>query len=147
MNAFYSTLPSIQVLIIVFAIFVFILFAIFTFTRNRSNPYKSEYSQLLLELQRISQVNNEAKQAEWQRLISRWDNFIGRLLGSLGYMDESVNQRIRRAMESKLLDYEEFKIVKSFHLMRNQVMHEDKHVYPSDEQLVWAMSKIIKKLI
>ncbi|GEM_PF-3481990 len=147
MNDFYSSLSSPPVVIIVFAVLIFVLFIIFTVLRNRKNPYKEEYSQLLLELQRISRVKNQAKQAEWQRLISRWDNFIGRLLGSLGYMDESVNQRIRRAMESKQLDYEEFKMVKSFHLMRNQIMHEDKHIYPSDEQLVWAMSKIIKKLV
>jgi len=134
-----------MVLLIVVVLVILVISA-FIFSQKQ-NPFRAEYKKLLQELDQITKTHSDSKQAELHRIVSRWDNFIARLLFHYGYKDESVNQRIRRAMEAKFFEYEEFKVVKAFHFLRNQVVHEDKRIYTSDEQLIWAMTSIISRKI
>lgn len=109
---------------------------------------KAQMSQFMTEFNGIfSTSDHETMQLKLQKFVSRFDNFIGKVLSYYGCVDPSVNRQIRMAMEKKLYSYEEFKVVKSFHLMRNQVIHEDKSISQHDVDTISHVLGIIQRLI
>lgn len=107
-----------------------------------------QFKEIQFELQQaMSQTDSQVMQLKLQKVASRLDNFIGKLLKYYNYSDPSVNQQIRRGMEAKLYTYEEFKVLKAFHLMRNQIIHEDRMVYQDDVNTMYQVIEILRKLL
>ena len=94
-----------------------------------------------------SETNYEVQQLKLQKVISRFDNLIGNIFDAYGCKDPSVNQKIRQAMQRKVITYEEFKVVKAMHLVRNKVVHEDKQLTSEDVRLISEVMGIIKRLL
>lgn len=94
----------------------------------------------------MHESNSELQQLKLQKVISRFDNLIGNILEAYGCNDPSVNQRIRQAMQKKIITYEQFQVVKAMHLVRNKVVHEDKHLTSEDIRLIAESFQIIGKL-
>ncbi|WKZ30558.1 MAG: hypothetical protein QY314_02160 [Candidatus Dojkabacteria bacterium] len=97
--------------------------------------------------QAVSETQHELQQLKLQKVISRFDNLIGHVFEAYGCSDPSVNQKIRQAMQKKVITYEEFKVIKAMHLVRNKVVHEDRQLSAEDVRLISETMQIIGRLL
>jgi hypothetical protein len=54
---------------------------------------------------------------------------------------------LRLALEKNIMTYDQFRILKQFHHMRNEVVHEGLQVYGDNEQMVYSALVVMKTLL
>ncbi|WKZ23593.1 MAG: hypothetical protein QY312_02395 [Candidatus Dojkabacteria bacterium] len=89
----------------------------------------------------------EKKRLRFHRLTIATDRVMGKVLQHYGIFDKSVKQQLRQALERNVVTYDQFSLLKRFHHMRNEVVHEGLQVYGDNEQLVYNALHIVKQLL
>lgn len=89
----------------------------------------------------------EKKRLRLHKLTISADRVLSQILWNYGLKDSSVKQQLRSALERNTLTYDQFRVLKQFHHMRNEVVHEGLQVYGDNEQIVYAALVVMKKFI
>lgn len=89
----------------------------------------------------------EKKRLRLHKLTISADRILSQILWNFGIRDTSVKQQLRSGLDRNVLTYDQFKILKQFHHMRNEVVHEGLQVYGDNEQVVYAALIVMKKLL
>lgn len=89
----------------------------------------------------------EKKRLRLHKLTISADRVLSQILWSYGLKDSSVKQQLRAALERNTITYDQFRVLKQFHHMRNEVVHEGLQVFGDNEQIVYAALIVMKKMI
>lgn len=122
---------------------------------NLPRMFDSEGKSLGLMLSRILdeylQANAERdlqkRELMFHKLTISIDRVLSHILYHYGNKDQSVKSQLRSALQRKLLTYEQFTVLKNFHHMRNEVVHEGLQVNGSNEQLVYTAITTMRSLL
>lgn len=134
-------------ILLVVIVFIFALAVILPkFGNKSSKEFDEKLRAVNMLLNELGTSSGDARQLRLNKITTSLDNVLAKILEYYGCMDQSVNQKIRQGMDKKLYDYEAFKVLKSFHLMRNRVVHEDTPITKAEEQNIFKAFSIIKKL-
>lgn len=89
----------------------------------------------------------EKKRLRLHKLTISTDRVLSQVLLHFACNDSSVNQQLRTALNKGIITYDQFRILKQFHHMRNEVVHEDLQVYGDNEQVVYSALVIMKTIL
>lgn len=89
----------------------------------------------------------EKKRLRLHKLTISADRVLSQVIGSFGVYNQSVKQQLRMALERNVITYDQFRILKQFHHMRNEVVHEGLQVYGDNEQVVYGAILVMKSLL
>jgi len=89
----------------------------------------------------------EKKRLRFHKLTVSTDRLLSQVLTHFGVIDSSVKQQLRQALEKSILTYDQFRALKQFHHMRNEVVHEGLQVYGDSENVVYTALLVIKSLL
>lgn len=89
----------------------------------------------------------EKKRLRFHKLTISSDRLLSQVLAHFGVRDQSVKQQLRQSLEKNIVTYDQFRALKQFHHMRNEVVHEGLHVYGDSEQFVYAALVVMKSLL
>jgi len=94
-----------------------------------------------------SDTDLEKKRLRLHKLTIATDRLLGQILAHFGVRDQSVKQQLRQALEKNILTYDQFRILKQFHHMRNEVVHEGLQVFGDNEQVVYGALIVLKAIL
>lgn len=89
----------------------------------------------------------EKKKLRFHKLTVSADRVLSHILSYYGHNDKSVKQQIVKALKAKTISYDNYQILKKFHHMRNEVVHEGLEVYGTNETFVYGALEIMKGLV
>lgn len=89
----------------------------------------------------------EKKRLRLHKLTISTDRLLGQILTHFNIRDKSVKQQLRMSLDKNIVTYDQFRILKQFHHMRNEVVHEGLQVYGDNEQMVYSALLVMKALL
>lgn len=89
----------------------------------------------------------EKKRLRLHKLTISTDRVLSQILTHFGIRETSVKQQLRTSLERNTVTYDQFRILKQFHHMRNEVVHEGLQVYGDNEQVVYSALVVLKTLL
>jgi hypothetical protein len=89
----------------------------------------------------------ERHQLRFHKLTIATDRVMGQVMSYYGCKDSSVKQQLRQGLERKVITYDQFQILKRFHHMRNEVVHEGLVVQGENEGSVYNALTVIRSLL
>lgn len=89
----------------------------------------------------------EKKRLRFHKLTISTDRVLAQVLAHFGVRNPSVKQQLRLSLEKNTLTYDQFRALKQFHHMRNEVVHEGLQVYGDSEQVVYGALLVMKTLL
>lgn len=89
----------------------------------------------------------EKKRLRLHKLTISSDRLLGQIMWYFNIKDSSVKQQLRLALDKNIITYDQFRILKQFHHMRNEVVHEGLQVYGDNEQVVYGALLVMKSLL
>jgi hypothetical protein len=90
----------------------------------------------------------EKKQLRFHRLTISTDRLMGQIFAYYGCRSSSVMQQLREAMQQKkLITYDQFLVLKKFHHLRNEVVHEGLIIHGDSENSVYGTLLVLKALL
>jgi len=89
----------------------------------------------------------EKKQLRFSQLAVSTDRVLGKILDYYNCRSNSVKQQLRLAMQKNVITYDQFTILKRFHHMRNEVVHEGLIIHGDNEAIVYSAIMVVKTII
>ncbi|MCC7304177.1 hypothetical protein IT418_02060 [bacterium] len=94
-----------------------------------------------------TEQNLERKRLKLHKLTVSADKVLGKILAHFYIRDHSLKQQLRLSLEKNIVTYDQFKVLRQFHHMRNEVVHEGLQVYGDNEQVVYSALLVMKALL
>jgi hypothetical protein len=130
-------------------LFIYLAAVVFPKRHNPNTKYLEVAVKGLIDEYFIAHTEKdlEKKRLRLHKLTISADRVLSQILWNYGLKDSSVKQQLRSALERNTLTYDQFRVLKQFHHMRNEVVHEGLQVYGDNEQIVYAALVVMKKFI
>ena len=137
------------ILIIILIAFIYLAAVIFPKTQDQRGKFLGTAIHGLLDEYLLAHTDHdlEKKQLRLHKLTVSADRVLSQVLAHFGTRDSSVKQQLRSALERNIVTYDQFRTLKQFHHMRNEVVHEGLQVYGENEQVIYGALIVLKNLI
>jgi hypothetical protein len=94
-----------------------------------------------------TELDIEKKRLRFHKLTISADRLLAQILAHFNVHNSSVKQQLRQSLEKNIVTYDQFRALKQFHHMRNEVVHEGLQVYGDGEQIVYGALTVMKTLL
>lgn len=94
-----------------------------------------------------TEQNLEKRGLMFERLSITTDRVMSHILAYYGAHDRSVKQQLRLAMQANIITYDQFRVLKEFHHLRNEIVHEGLRVQGSNETVVYSALLILRAVL
>lgn len=140
---------SYYVLIFVILAFLYLITVVFPKTQDKQGKYLSVAIRGLVDEYFLAHTDQdiEKKRLRLHKLTISSDRVLSQVLAHFGTHEPSVKQQLRSSLERNLISYDQFRALKQFHHMRNEVVHDGLQVYGDNEQVIYRALIVLKDLV